>query len=123
MAIIGIASCSPNSPNVNIIKIIDGTEQHLFETSSLDELKKMHFDMLDNIKNYLDNEHNGYRYIENSEDFNIIMDRFHDYNYKYTCAIGIYIPELNWNTGDKERIAHLMALMKFMEYKTITKQK
>ena len=120
MIFMGLFSCGSHSPNVNVIKIIEGTEKHLYETSSLEELEKMHYDLLDNIKNYLDNEHDGYRYVDKSEDFEVIMERFDRYNITYCGALSKYNPELDWNKGDKKKIAHVIALMKVMENRALT---
>ena len=57
-------SCEAQSPNANLIRIIEEAENHLFETSSIEELVKKHDDLLDNIKKNLDNEHDGYRYVK-----------------------------------------------------------
>lgn len=118
--IMGLLSCSFQSPNVNLIKIIEGTEKHLYETSSIEELEKMHYDLIENIQNYLDNEHNGYRYVDKSEDYNIVMERFNRYNIIYCGALSKYNPELDWNTGDKKKIAYVIALMKNMENHALT---
>lgn len=113
-------ACQQKSPNINVIKIIDATEDKLFKAKSAKELVQMQHIMIENISTYLVNEHNGYSYTEGSEEYIEITTRLKNYNYKFICAIGQYNPVLKWEGGDMQKIAECQALMQVMEHRALT---
>ena len=113
-------SCSHQLRRTNIITLIENNNQTLYLVDSPEELKSTFLDLLEQIKSYLDSD-NGFRYKEEDDDYNQIMERFKLYNVAYATALGRYKPEYNWDTGDKEQFAYLLALMQRMEEIALTK--
>ena len=114
-----VFSCTKQSPADGIVKLIDETENNLYETSSIEEMGQMQFDLLDNITGYLDREQNGYRFSEGTEDYQQVMSRFDRYNVIYCRAMSRFNPELSTERGDQNKVVRTIALMKNMESKAL----
>ena len=118
-----ILSCTKPSPADGIVKLIDETENNLYETSSIEEMGQMHFDLLDTITDFLDREQNGYRFSEGAGDYQQVMSRFDRYNVVYCRAISRFNPELDTEKGNKGKVVQTIAMMKKMENSAIVSPK
>ncbi len=119
LIVMTMSSCGNPSPTESVIKLIEETESQLYETSSIEEMGQMQFDLLDNITDYLDREQNGYRFSEGDEDFEQVMSRFDRYNVVYCRAMSRFNPELNTEKGDQNKVVQTIALMKNMECRAL----
>lgn len=115
-----ILSCTKPSLADGIVKLIDETENNLFETSSIEEMGQMHFDLLDTITDYLDREQNGYRFSEGAGDYQQVISRFDKYNVVYCRAMSRFNPELDTEKGNKGKVIQTIAMMKRMEKEALT---
>ena len=93
----------------------------LYSTSSLEEMNEKQHDMLRQITDCLDSISEGYRFVENDEDYNKVMKRFERYNIIYCMAISRFNPELSPNKGNQDKVVRILALMKKMEDSALTK--
>lgn len=119
--ILAFSSCTNISPSESIIKIIDTTEKQLYTTSSIKDMEEIQYAMLRQITDCLDSKYNGYRFIENDEEYNKVMEHLERYNIVYCDAISRFNPELSSNYGNQDNIVKVLALMKKMENSALTK--
>ena len=112
-------SCSHLLHRKNIITLIENDKETLYSLDSPEELRDTFLDLLEQIKSYLDSD-NGFRYKEEDDDYNTIMESFNLYNVTYISSLSRFKPEYNWNTGDKEQIAYVLAMMQIMEKRALT---
>lgn len=121
VAALTLSSCVNTSPSESIIKVIDTVENKLYSNNSLEEMSEMQHSMLKQITSCLDSIHRGYRFNENDEEYDKVMKRLERYNIVYCGAISRFNPELDLNKGNKDKIARLLAIMKTMENRALTK--
>ena len=119
---IHVCSCDMGrEPNDGMMRIIDETEDKLYDMTSLDEMEQCLFDMLHDMTTALDGDYNGHRYAEGEEDYNVVMKRLDRFNIVYIRALSRFNPELDTEKGDTEKVVHVIALLRKMEESTLTK--
>lgn len=119
--VLAISSCKQTSPSESIINVIDSVENNLYSTKSLKEVEEIQYDMLRQITDCLNSNHNGYRFVENEEEYNKVMERLKRYNYIYCIEISRFNPELNPDHGDRDKLVRVLALLERMENSALTK--
>lgn len=119
--VLTLSSCINTSPSESIINVIDTVEKKLYSTKSLKEMEEMQYDMLRQITDCLNSNHNGYRFAENDEEYDKVMKRLERYNIIYCNAISRFNPELSPNNGNQDNLVRVLAIMKKMENSVLTK--
>ena len=59
-----LISCNKLSPADSVIALIDATEKKLYDATSIEEMQQIQYELLDNITNTLNAEHDGYRFVD-----------------------------------------------------------
>lgn len=121
MMFLALSSCINTSPSESIINVIDMVEKKLHSTKSLKEMEEMQYNMLRQITDCLNSNHNGYRFAENDEEYDKVMKRLERYNIIYCSAISRFNPELSPNNGNQDSLVRVLAIMKKMENSALTK--
>lgn len=116
-------SCGKGTPTKDILNIIETTENKQYSAQSLGEISSIQFNMLDSITRCLDTKHDGYRYNGNEDEYNELMERFDRYNVIYCRGLSRFNPELNTESGNRDKVVQVIALMKRMEHQALTAPK
>lgn len=119
---ISLSSYGRPSPYDDIASIITATENKLYHAKSFEEIENLQYELLRNMTKCLDTKHKGYRYVEGSEEYKRIMKRLDRYNIIYCRSLSRFNPELNTETGNKEKVIRVLAIMRKMENSALTKK-
>lgn len=110
------------SPYDDIANVITSIENKLHHAKSFEEIENLQYELLRNMTKCLDAKHKGYRYVEGSEEYKRIMKRLDRYNIIYCWSLSRFNPELNTETGNKEKVIRVLAIMRKMENSALTKK-
>ena len=121
--LIYLFSCGKSTPTEDIFGIIETTENKLHHAESLGEISRIQFHLLDSITECFDSKYDGYRYNENEDDYKELMKRFERYNIIYCRGLSRFNPELNTESGNRDKVVQVLALMKRMEHQALTAPK
>lgn len=91
----------------------------LFDTNSTEELTASFNEMLNQMESYLD-EYDGFRYTSEDKDFLIIQESLSQYNHTFASSLARFNKDFDWNTGDRDKYAKMIALMMMKEELALT---